>query len=205
MPFVSGMRATRGRGRAGPGPHLAAGARHRRRRRAPAARTPGMSSAPTAGGSLFASRPPSMPERGGPSQGAVRSGSFPRRVRSRQRRPARVGRAAAGGLAGSPRARLHDPLRPARCPRAWEVDPVHVHAGERFPAQFVITGVLGPGSTPGPNEFLHVPTGVRVTACVAEILADHYRRPALKPGRGLPRPGRLSDRPPRRNFAREWP
>ena len=49
--------------------------------------------------------------------------------------------------------------------------------GERYPrAQFVITGVLGPGSNAhGPNEFLHVPTGVRVTACVAEILADHYR------------------------------
>jgi acetylornithine deacetylase/succinyl-diaminopimelate desuccinylase-like protein len=48
--------------------------------------------------------------------------------------------------------------------------------GERFPAaQFVITGVLGPGSNAhGPNEFLHVPTGVRVTACVAEILADHH-------------------------------
>jgi hypothetical protein len=49
--------------------------------------------------------------------------------------------------------------------------------GERFPrAQFVITGVLGPGSNAhGPNEFLHVPTGVRVTACVAEVLADHRR------------------------------
>jgi acetylornithine deacetylase/succinyl-diaminopimelate desuccinylase-like protein len=49
--------------------------------------------------------------------------------------------------------------------------------GARFPdAQFVITGVLGPGSNAhGPNEFLHLPTGVRVTACVAEILADHYR------------------------------
>ena len=49
--------------------------------------------------------------------------------------------------------------------------------GERFPeAQFVITGVLGPGSNAhGPNEFLHVPTGARVTACVAEILADHHR------------------------------
>jgi acetylornithine deacetylase/succinyl-diaminopimelate desuccinylase-like protein len=49
--------------------------------------------------------------------------------------------------------------------------------GERFPsAQFVVTGVLGPGSNAhGPNEFLHVPTGVRVTACVAEILADHHR------------------------------
>jgi acetylornithine deacetylase/succinyl-diaminopimelate desuccinylase-like protein len=49
--------------------------------------------------------------------------------------------------------------------------------GERFPdAQFLITGVLGPGSNAhGPNEFLHVPTGVRVTACVAEVLADHHR------------------------------
>jgi acetylornithine deacetylase/succinyl-diaminopimelate desuccinylase-like protein len=47
--------------------------------------------------------------------------------------------------------------------------------GTRYPnAQFMITGVLGPGSNAhGPNEFLHVPTGVRVTACVAEVLADH--------------------------------
>ncbi len=49
--------------------------------------------------------------------------------------------------------------------------------GRRFPrAQFMITGVLGPGSNAhGPNEFLHVPTGVRVTACVAQVLADHHR------------------------------
>jgi di/tripeptidase len=48
--------------------------------------------------------------------------------------------------------------------------------GERFPqAQFLITGVLGPGSNAhGPNEFLHVPTGTRVTACVARVLADHH-------------------------------
>jgi acetylornithine deacetylase/succinyl-diaminopimelate desuccinylase-like protein len=47
---------------------------------------------------------------------------------------------------------------------------------EKFPAaQFVITGVLGPGSNAhGPNEFLHIPTGERVTACVAMVLADHY-------------------------------
>jgi len=47
--------------------------------------------------------------------------------------------------------------------------------GERFPgAQFLITGAMGPGSNAhGPNEFLHLPTGVRVTACVAEVLADH--------------------------------
>lgn len=49
--------------------------------------------------------------------------------------------------------------------------------GERFPrAQFLITGVLGPGSNAhGPNEFLHLPTGVRLTACVAQVLADHHR------------------------------
>ncbi len=49
--------------------------------------------------------------------------------------------------------------------------------GQRFPqAQFLITGVMGPGSNAhGPNEFLHLPTGVRVTACVAQVLADHSR------------------------------
>lgn len=46
----------------------------------------------------------------------------------------------------------------------------------KFPAaQFVITGVLGPGSNAhGPNEFLHIPTGERVTACAAKVIADHY-------------------------------
>jgi acetylornithine deacetylase/succinyl-diaminopimelate desuccinylase-like protein len=47
--------------------------------------------------------------------------------------------------------------------------------GERFPAaQFVITGVLGPGSNAhGPNEFLDLSMGRRLTACVAELLMDH--------------------------------
>lgn len=47
--------------------------------------------------------------------------------------------------------------------------------GERFPhAQFLITGVLGPGSNAhGPNEFLHIEMGKRVTACTALILAAH--------------------------------
>ena len=50
--------------------------------------------------------------------------------------------------------------------------------GEKFPeAQFLITGVLGPGSNAhGPNEFLHLPTGVRLTACVASVIADHIAR-----------------------------
>ena len=44
--------------------------------------------------------------------------------------------------------------------------------GERFPnVQFVVTGVLGPESNAhGPNEFLHIATGKRVTACVAHAL-----------------------------------
>ena len=50
--------------------------------------------------------------------------------------------------------------------------------GEKFPqAQFVITGVLGPHSNAhGPNEFLHIDMGKKVTACVAKILADHAAR-----------------------------
>ena len=50
--------------------------------------------------------------------------------------------------------------------------------GTKFPAaQFVITGVLGPHSNAhGPNEFLHLPTAKRLTACVAKILADHHGR-----------------------------
>ncbi len=49
--------------------------------------------------------------------------------------------------------------------------------GEKFPrAQFLITGVMGPGSNAhGPNEFIHLPTAVRVTASVAHVIADHHR------------------------------
>jgi acetylornithine deacetylase/succinyl-diaminopimelate desuccinylase-like protein len=52
--------------------------------------------------------------------------------------------------------------------------------GEKFPqAQFVVTGVLGPHSNAhGPNEFLHIPTGRRVTQVIAQVLADHAARPA---------------------------
>ncbi len=47
--------------------------------------------------------------------------------------------------------------------------------GEKFPgAQFLITGLLGPGSNAhGPNEFLHIPTGKKLTACVAHLLMAH--------------------------------
>jgi acetylornithine deacetylase/succinyl-diaminopimelate desuccinylase-like protein len=50
--------------------------------------------------------------------------------------------------------------------------------GEQFPdAQFVITGVLGPGSNAhGPNEFLHIPTAIGVTKAVAHLLHAHATR-----------------------------
>ena len=45
---------------------------------------------------------------------------------------------------------------------------------QKFPdCQFVATGVLGPHSNAhGPNEFLHIPTGKRVSACMAAVLRD---------------------------------
>jgi acetylornithine deacetylase/succinyl-diaminopimelate desuccinylase-like protein len=50
--------------------------------------------------------------------------------------------------------------------------------GEQFPdAQMVVTGVLLPDSNAhGPNEYLHVPTGRKLTACVARLLRDHAAR-----------------------------
>ena len=47
--------------------------------------------------------------------------------------------------------------------------------GDAYPGvQFFVTGVLGPSSNAhGPNEFLEIDTGKRVTACVANVLADH--------------------------------
>ena len=50
--------------------------------------------------------------------------------------------------------------------------------GDRYPdVQFVVTGLLGPGSNAhGPNEFLDIATGKRVTSCMAKILVDHGAR-----------------------------
>jgi acetylornithine deacetylase/succinyl-diaminopimelate desuccinylase-like protein len=50
--------------------------------------------------------------------------------------------------------------------------------GEAFPGvQFIVTGVLGPKSNAhGPNEFLHLATAKKLTACVSRILADHASR-----------------------------
>ncbi len=55
--------------------------------------------------------------------------------------------------------------------------------GEKFPkAQFLITGVLGPHSNAhGPNEFLHIPTGKKVSQVVASVVASH----AEASGKGL--------------------
>ncbi|HET6433728.1 M20 family metallopeptidase [Dyella sp.] len=52
--------------------------------------------------------------------------------------------------------------------------------GEKFPeAQFLITGVLGPHSNAhGPNEFLHIPTGKKVSMVVAEVVAKHHAQGA---------------------------
>ena len=47
--------------------------------------------------------------------------------------------------------------------------------GRKFPlAQFLITGVLGPGANAhGPNEFLHIPSAKRLTCAVARVLEAH--------------------------------
>jgi di/tripeptidase len=49
---------------------------------------------------------------------------------------------------------------------------------DKFPkTQFLVTGVLGPQSNAhGPNEFLEIETGKKVTACVAHVVAEHYGR-----------------------------
>jgi len=49
--------------------------------------------------------------------------------------------------------------------------------GAKYPnAQFLITGVLGPHSNAhGPNEFLDIGYAKKLTACVAQVLADERR------------------------------
>eukprot|EP00479_Gromia_sphaerica_P001884 TRINITY_DN1219_c0_g1_i3.p1 TRINITY_DN1219_c0_g1~~TRINITY_DN1219_c0_g1_i3.p1 ORF type:complete len:229 (+),score=34.11 TRINITY_DN1219_c0_g1_i3:296-982(+) len=50
--------------------------------------------------------------------------------------------------------------------------------GEKFPStQFMITGVLGPKSNAhGPNEFLHIGMGEKVTMCVANVINQHFKQ-----------------------------
>lgn len=60
----------------------------------------------------------------------------------------------------------------------------------RFPAaQFVVTGVLGPGSSAhGPNEFLHIDYAGQLTCCLALVIADCAAAPvpAIDSRRGCP-------------------
>ena len=40
-----------------------------------------------------------------------------------------------------------------------------------------VTGLLGPKSNAhGPNEFLHIEKGKKLTCCVAQVLEDHMNR-----------------------------
>jgi acetylornithine deacetylase/succinyl-diaminopimelate desuccinylase-like protein len=50
--------------------------------------------------------------------------------------------------------------------------------GKSYPGtQFVVTGVLGPHSNAhGPNEFLHIAFAKKLSACIAQLLADHAIR-----------------------------
>jgi acetylornithine deacetylase/succinyl-diaminopimelate desuccinylase-like protein len=70
--------------------------------------------------------------------------------------------------------------RPARTLGEGGTIPFMGMLGTMFPAaQFVVTGVLVPGSNAhGPNEFLHLPTARRITECVALLLAAHAHSPA---------------------------
>jgi acetylornithine deacetylase/succinyl-diaminopimelate desuccinylase-like protein len=56
--------------------------------------------------------------------------------------------------------------------------PFMAFLADKFPrSQFLVTGLLGPKSNAhGPNEFLHIPTAKKLTACVARVVADHLRR-----------------------------
>ena len=95
---------------------------------------------------------------------------------------------AEGGWAAPPLAPWLDAAVTAASQAAFGADPRYVGEGGTIPfmgmlgrslpdAQFVITGVLGPGSNAhGPNEFLHIPTGERVTEAVAHLLDAHARR-----------------------------
>ena len=100
-----------------------------------------------------------------------------RRPRHLRRRPLRAGLERAGVRAvAAGRARRGVGRRPSATPtRAFGEGgsiPFMGMLGEMFPdAQFVITGVLGPGANAhGPNEYLHVPTARRVTRCLATVL-----------------------------------
>lgn len=64
-----------------------------------------------------------------------------------------------------------NPLRQMGC---GGTIPFMAMLGKQFPdCQFIVTGVLGPHSNAhGPNEFLDIETGKRVSCCIANVLAD---------------------------------
>ena len=64
-----------------------------------------------------------------------------------------------------------NPLRQMGC---GGTIPFMAMLGNRFPnCQFIVTGVLGPHSNAhGPNEFLDIDTGKRVSCCIASVLAN---------------------------------
>lgn len=68
--------------------------------------------------------------------------------------------------------------RPAMHLGAGGSIPFMAMLSQKFPqTQFMVTGVLGPQSNAhGPNEFLEIATGKRVTQCVAAVIAAHARR-----------------------------
>lgn len=68
--------------------------------------------------------------------------------------------------------------KPAVCMGEGGSIPFMGMLGKKFPhAQFLITGVLGPASNAhGPNEFLHIPTGKKLTACVAQVIAEQFKQ-----------------------------
>jgi acetylornithine deacetylase/succinyl-diaminopimelate desuccinylase-like protein len=67
---------------------------------------------------------------------------------------------------------------PARTTGEGGTIPFMAMLGKSFPeSQFVITGVLGPGTNAhGPNEYLHLPTAEHVTVAVAHLLDAHAKR-----------------------------
>ena len=95
---------------------------------------------------------------------------------------------AEGGWAAPPLAPWLEAAVTAASRSAFGAGPRYVGEGGTIPfmgmlgrslpeAQFVITGVLGPGSNAhGPNEFLHIPTAEKVTEAVAHLLDAHARR-----------------------------
>jgi acetylornithine deacetylase/succinyl-diaminopimelate desuccinylase-like protein len=178
----------RGSRRADPEPHLAAGARgDGRRRHARAIGNAGNVLRPFDAAQAVAARAADgrRAEGAGAGQGDCSNAIRPTAPRSRSpsaRRAAPAGtrRDFAPWLdAALDEPRIAAVLRQAAGAHGRRrLDPVHGHARRAFPeAQFIITGVLGPASNAhGPNEFLHIPTGKALTACVADVIARHATR-----------------------------